>query len=129
MEDDRDSFVSFQMKSALTGAEYKQFIADIIEAFILFADPTTAPNWAKFEAQQHRWNEESRLSMFLINGETFGSIKFYTYDEINNNGPRLIVIRDHYSAFDVEKVYLVADKFEEFLKSRGIDYTRHNRTR
>ena len=42
---------------------------------------------------------------------------------------RSIVLRDHYSERDVEKIYLVADNFEIFLKERSVEFERKNRMR
>lgn len=133
MEDNLDSHVTFKMNSTLTGADYMKFITDLLEQFLLWADPKINPVWAKQLACENRWNEESSVDMFRVNEASIGHIKLYLYDENGGNYPylsRTIVFRDHYdSPAIVEKVHLVSDKFEEFLKFRNLGYTRRNRTR
>ena len=132
MEDNRDSCVIYKISSKLLGADYKNFITDLLEQFLLWANPKIDLVWAKRLTHENLWNEESDLDLFRINETPISHVKLFLYDEHGGNEPRLsriIVFRDHYTPADVIKVYLVADKFEEFLKLRGIDHTRANRTR
>lgn len=132
MEDNRDSCVIYKISSKLLGADYKNFITDLLEQFLLWADPNIDQIWAKHLSQSSPWNRESGLSMFHIGKTAIGQLKLYLYDGTNHGYPHLsksIVFRDHYSPADVIIVYLVADKFEAFLKLREIDHARINRTR
>lgn len=130
MENECDSYVSFKVISELTGREYKKFISELLFGFLSYVDPSLSQCWAKEMTYQSRWNEESGLGMFQIMGTHISHLKLYLFDENQSEElSRNIVFRDHYSKVDVEKIYLVADTFEMFLKSRRIKYMRHNRMR
>ncbi|MEK6926544.1 MAG: hypothetical protein AABW50_04670 [Nanoarchaeota archaeon] len=72
------------------------------------------------------WNEEDGICE-KIGGEYIGHCKFYRHD---GNFPSIhpqdwrkqrgVLIRDHYSEFDVVKVDLIATNLEQFLKEKKI---------
>lgn len=129
----RDSCVTFKMISVLAGRAYKDFVSKSLFDFLMWVDPDLDKHYAVRMTYESRWNEESGLDLFQINGKSAGHMKLYLYDEDQSGymkeTSRTIVFRDHYSESDVEKIYSVADKFEEFLKRENIEYIRHNRMR
>jgi len=133
-EDKRDSYVSFLIRSRLKGREYKKFIINLLRNFIEQFNPRKDHRWTWVdEMVRCHWNEESGLGMCKIKETYIVHLKIYLFDE---NPPvyerklsRRIIFRDHYSKNDVEKVYIVADAFEEFLKLRELKYVRENRMR
>jgi hypothetical protein len=131
--DKRDSCVTFKLKSELSGYEYRCFIEKLLFDFLMWVDPQLDKHLAERMAYDGRWNEEYGLDYFQINGEYIGHLKLYLYDEDQpaymDESSRTIVFRDHYSESDVEKIYSVADKFEEFLERENIEYARRNRMR
>lgn len=132
MGDKRDSYVLFQMPSNLTGWQYKEMIMRLLIDFFLWVDPNIKPEWAK-RLGMSDWNRESGIASLKVRGQYIGHLKMYlfddklphTYSELSKH----ILFRDHYSQLDVERVYLVANAFEEFLQERGVKYIRHNRNR
>jgi|WetSurMetagenome_2_1015567.scaffolds.fasta_scaffold367643_2 hypothetical protein len=133
-EDKRDSYVSFLIRSRLKGRAYKGFIINLLGDFIEQFNPREDHRWKwANEIALSPWNGESGLACFKIKETYISHIKMYLFDE---NRPvyerelsRRIIFRDHYSKYDVEKIYLVADAFEDFLKSRELRYIRENRMR
>jgi hypothetical protein len=128
-----DSCVTFKLISGLTGDEYRKYVGELLFNYLSQIDSQLDQRYAIEIAYHGRWNEESGMGMFRINEEYIDHLKLYLYDEDETTHyygyARNIVFRDHYSEWDVKKVYLVADTFEAFLKSRGAEYTRHNRMR
>jgi hypothetical protein len=128
-----DSCVTFKVISGLTGYEYRKYIGELLFDYLSHVDSQLNRHHAEEMAYRGRWNEESGMGMFQINGEYIVHLKLYLYDEkrppYEQELARSIVFRDHYSERDVEKVYLIADTFEAFLKSHSVEYIRHNRMR
>jgi len=113
----------------LKGWEYQRAVEKLLFGFLEWADQKQEGKWVSSLAYSRRWNEESGISNFYIKGTWVGHVKLYLYDETFYPFPKHVRIRDHYSPYDVEKVYLVADAFEEFLKEKGVPHKRINMER
>lgn len=129
MGDNRDSCVHFQMLLDLKGQEYKGAIEKLLFRFLEWADLKQERKWVSSLAYSRRWNEESGISNFHIRGIWVDHVKLYLYDETFWPFPKHVRFRDHYIPHDVEKVYLVADAFEEFLKEKEVPHERINMER
>jgi len=122
-----DSYVFIEVPQPnLELGEYRDWLIEEVET-----------KWMKeFNSNEHyfpswHWNEEGG-----INGK-FGEdhiihCKFYHYDGTEGimaddlRSKRGLLIRDHYSPFDVAKVHIIADNLCKFLTQEGIVYERIN---
>ncbi len=74
------------------------------------------------------WNEEGGVSG-NFQGEYFDHCKLYKLDQEGWGVAERasgVLIRDHYSPYDVEKVYKISASLEAFLNQMKINYSRHN---
>ncbi len=107
--------VRFELPSEFTGHEYHWHITNLLAAFILWLNPEKNQRQSEQAGWGHltsRWNEEG----------TGGAKNFGLY--------KGIVFRDHRDEdsryANAIKVFMIADPFEEFLREKGILYTRYN---
>ena len=124
-----DSYVFFHIdRPDLDSSNYRRWVdTEVVTNWLVEKEGMPEYGW-RYGAN---WNEEGG-----VNG-TFGDryivhCKLYKIDETNDgwDGKRRgVLIRDHYSESDVEKVMFLARRFEEYLKERQIDFRRENKTR
>ena len=120
-----DSIVTFDMpREDINSNEYR-----------IWVDRNVLPNWlARKEGnidytlrRTGDWNMEGGIATCNIGGRYIDHCKFYKFDgTITAHVNQGVMIRDHYSLKDVEKVHFIADSFEAFLKEEGISFTRVN---
>lgn len=120
MEDTLDSAVFF----AIPGADKDTWAYRTWIAYELL------PGWLKttdsdqfYRPERGSWNEENGI---LLNGFSFCKIYKYDGTEFQKRG---LLIRDHYTKRDVEKIQAVADGLEAYLREQHIAYERENRRR
>lgn len=74
-------------------------------------------NWNQEGGMFARWNKLGR----------FDWCKFYKFDGLSGSYlGRGLLIRDHYSTEDSEKIKLISDSLEEFLLEKKVQYVRQN---
>ena len=130
MSEEWDSWVMFYFQTSLTGLKYKEYIHTIMKDFLLWVDPAMDKHWAQQIAlNDNRWNDEGGLEYCTEKGQSM-FCKMYYFDETDDQWcKKSVLFRDHYSKWDVKKVWEVSDAFEKFLIERNIKYERENRKR
>lgn len=119
---------------------YRRFLSNLLSSFILTCDPRN-----EYESKMMkmrgcgRVNEESGIGCIYIDGHFISHCKMYVCDgqkesrvhnpEMNYKPWRGLIFRDHADPnpyYNTGKVWLIADKFEEFLKENNVRYSRIN---
>lgn len=108
-----------------------------IEDYRKWMDAELLPKWLVEKEgnpqYQHtttgKWNEEGGI-YGNFGDDYIAHCKFYKFDETSHfssfEEKRSILIRDHYSPEDAEKVKFISDRFEKFLQEESVQYTRQN---
>jgi len=127
-----DSWVLFEIIFSGEGWKYKQFLSQILIEFMCNLDK----NKDKYSVVRGMtWNgDEGGLSLH-IDDFYISHCKMYCFNggERGNYGQNSelwkgVLFRDHNDGvWDVFKIHLISDKFEEFLEKKKIKHKRTNR--
>ena len=90
-------------------------------------------NKNQFYRTNGAWNDEEGGIGGQFGEHYFSSCKFYRYDGTRRlfhsddwRTKRGLLVRDHYSARNTAKVYIIADNMCEFLSQEHVQHTRRN---
>ncbi len=125
---DSMAFVEIPQKQIVEPFEYQRWLIEEVEM-----------KWMKEFNQGNEWyyprfdfNRESGIKGYF-GGVYITHSKLYRHDgtepafsEDDYRAKRGFLIRDHYSENDVVKVQLITDNLTEFLRQKGIEYSRRN---
>ena len=119
-----DSWALFFIKVELPDEEFRQFIGSLVNKFVLWCDPNF-PAYTEYKYKEMPWNLEGSTGVVRIKSKSLVCVKLYFFDSRGWAGfQRSILFRDHYSEMAIEKVFLIADAFEEFLTEKNIVFER-----
>jgi hypothetical protein len=95
--------------------------------FFRWTDPQIRPELIRALLRDVHWNEEGIIYGVKFGDEELSSLKMYLFDLDSQFAYKSgVMFRDHYSAEDVRRTFMVADAFEKFLKRCLVEYERTN---
>jgi hypothetical protein len=121
--------VRFQISSKSSGGEYYRYLHDLLVEFFTQADYQNKQQMEYWRGLNRESGTEGETGIIYIEGEFIDHCKLFWYEKtIVGNFHRwkgLLFIDHDGGAWDLYKVYRIADAFEKFLKKKKIAFRRY----